>query len=388
MQRRNAGFKALVITATQVHYVVVRPVVEELIRRNWQVNVLHLERIWERIEGFLMKRKRRSIESFYAKTNRKAESRTSHYVDKIVSKIVFYSMRLLHAEKPDILIVMSEGITPTKVAVAVAKIWRIPTLLLLQLGMLGQNYECPMLLADKISVPGDFIKDLVISCGVAGDRIVVTGRPTYDALIRAEDHFNKTEICQKLGLNPAKKTLVYCTENLPPKETQRMVYSICKAAKRLSNVQFVIKVHPSELSLSIYEKVAREVGIQALITKGADIYEILYVCDLMITGYSTTALDAMILNKPVITINFTGLKDPIPFAESGAAIGVYEEKDLESAIKNGLYDDSMRERLRHDRERFVYEQTFLKDGKATERVVNLIEQIVNEKRISERTDHA
>jgi CDP-glycerol glycerophosphotransferase (TagB/SpsB family) len=154
-----------------------------------------------------------------------------------------------------------------------------------------------------------------------------------------------------------------------------MAYAICNAVKDFLDVQFVIKVHPSELSLSVYDTVLKQVGIRALVTKEANIYEVLYVCDLMMTGYSTTALDAMILDKPVITLNLTGLKDPIPFAESGAAIGVYSEKDLKQAIKNALCDDSTKERLRRDRGKFVYEQTYLSDGKATERIVNLTEEM-------------
>jgi len=366
----------LVITATRVHYVVVKPVVEELMRRNWQVTVLHFERIWERIESFVMKRRRRTLASFYVKMARRPESRMRLYMMNIVSKTIYYSMKLLGVERPGILIILSEGILPTRVAVAVAKLSKIPTLLLLQLGMLGKNYECPNLLAEKISVPGDFIKDLVINCGVDEKRVVVTGRPTYDALIRAEEKFNKNEICKKLGVDPAKKILVYCTENLPLSDTEKIVSVICRAVKSFPDVQFIMKIHPSELSVSVYEKVSKEVGVRALITREANIYEVLYVCDLMMTGFSTTALDAMILDRPVITMNFTGLGDPIPFAESGASIGVYKEKDLESAIKDGLYDDSMRERLRHERERFVYEQTYLKDGKATERIVDLAEHMV------------
>ena len=374
MQKVKAK-RAVVVTATQVHFRVVKPVVDELIRRGWQVSVLHFESLWERIESFLLKRRKRSVASFYAETTRKTESKTSRYVANVLSKITFYLTKLSGLSKPNILLVLSEGIMPTKVAVTVAKQSGIPTLLLLQLGMLGKNYECPTFLADKISVPGDFIKDLVINCGVDEERIVVTGRPTYDALIRAEEKFDKTGICRRLGLDPSKKILVYCTENLPLTETQRMAYAICNAVKDFLDVQSIIKVHPSELSLSVYDTVLKQVGIRALVTKEANIYEVLYVCDLMMTGYSTTALDAMILDKPVITLNLTGLKDPIPFAESGAAIGVYNEKDLIRAIKNGLYDDSTKERLRRDREKFVYEQTYLRDGKATERIVNLTEEM-------------
>jgi hypothetical protein len=365
------------MTATHVHYVVAWPVIEELRRRNWQVSVLRLERIWERIESFLMKRKRRSIASYYVKASQKQkDSRIDLYVTGIASRICHYSMRLIGV-KPDVIIVMTEGIMPAKIAIATAKLGRIPTLLLLQLGMLRKNYECPNFLADKISVPGDFIGDLVVNCGVDANKVVVTGRPTYDALIHAEDRLDKAAICGRLGLNPSRKIVIYCTENLPIRDSERITRVVCRAMKNLSDVQFVIKVHPSELSVSVYHKVARELGIQALVTKEESIYEVLFICDLMITGFSTAALDAMILDKPVITINFTGLPDPIPFAESGAAIGVYREDDLETEIKKGLYDDSVKARLHNDRGKFVYEQTYLKDGRATQRIADLIEQMVS-----------
>jgi UDP-N-acetylglucosamine 2-epimerase len=365
----------LVVTATRVHYIVARPVIEELARRNWQITVVHIEKIWEKVESFLMKRKKRSLTSFYVKAaHRPRERRMNLYAIKIMSGLASCTLAVLG--KANILIIMSEGIMPNRIAVSAAKRSKIPVLLLLQLGMLGKNYECPTFLADKISVPGDFIKDLVLSCGVEERRIVVTGRPTYDALIHAEEKFDGTEICRKLKLDRSKKIVVYCTENLPPKDTRNIFYAVCRALKSFPDVQFVTKVHPSELSMSVYEEVARDVGVEPLITKGADIYEVLYICDLMITGFSTTALDAMILDKCVITINFTGLKDPIPFAESGAALGVYNEEDLTAAIKQGLYDASLKERLRRDRDMFVYEQTYLKDGKATERIVDLIEQMV------------
>jgi len=365
------------MTATHVHYVVAEPVIEELRRRNWQVAVLRLEKVWERVESYLMKRKRRSTASFYVKAAQKPkDSRIDLYTIGVASRICHYFM-ILFGIRPNIVIVMTEGIMPAKIAVAAARLGRIPTLLLLQLGMLGKNYECPSFLADKISVPGDFIKDLVINCGVDTSKVVVTGRPTYDALVRAEGRFDRDKICRRLKLDPARKIVVYCSENLPLRDTERIAGAVCRAMKSFSDVQFIIKVHPSELSISIYNKIAREIGVQVLVTKEENIYEVLFACDLMITGFSTTALDAMILDKPVITINFTGLPDPIPFAESGATIGVYREEDLEPAIREGLYDDSVKERLRNDREKFVYEQTYLKDGKATERIVDLIARMVS-----------
>ncbi|MCK4348561.1 MAG: hypothetical protein KAW47_08080, partial [Thermoplasmatales archaeon] len=61
-------------------------------------------------------------------------------------------------------------------------------------------------------------------------------------------------------------------------------------------------------------------------------------------------------------------------------IGVYRCEDIIPAIKSALYDMNARERLKNARERFIYEHHYALDGKATERVVNLITQMIKEKR--------
>jgi hypothetical protein len=100
-------------------------------------------------------------------------------------------MHLLRVDTPNIMIVMTEGPMPSKIAVMVAKSANIHSLVLLHLGMIGRNYECPKFLADKIAVPGEFVRDILIDCGVDPNRVVVTGRPTYDALIGAKENFKK-----------------------------------------------------------------------------------------------------------------------------------------------------------------------------------------------------
>jgi hypothetical protein len=374
--RQNFKNKALVVTSRNVQFTIVQPVVEELQRRHWKVTVLRFERIWEKAERLLsMTTKRRSLKSFYVKTTPKRPKKINWYVYNLIARFALYLMNLFGLEKPDVIIVLTDGPLPCKITVLVGKLANIPSLLLLHVGMIGRNYECPSFLVDKIAVTGEFAKDILIKCGVDENRLVITGRPAYDALVHAEKQFDKDVIYGKLGLDPTKKIIVYTTENLPPRESRAMTHAICKAVKQFSDLQFVIKVHPSELTLSIYERAIKEIGVNALITRDANIYEVLYICDIVITAFSATALDAMILDKPVITINFTGLEDPLPFAESGAAIGVYEESDLVPAIKIGLYDDHARKKLREARKKFVFEQSYKQDGKATERVVELIEQM-------------
>jgi len=373
-KRKN---KALVVTSRNVHYTIVRPVIEELRRKDWKITALKTERIWEKVEKLLsMTTKKRSLEYFYVKPPPRRAKKINWYVYNLIAKFISVLMKVFKIEKPNIILVLTDSSPPCTIAVLVGRFANIPSLLLLHVGMIGCNYECPKFLVDKIAVTGEFAEDILIKRDVDKNRLVVTGRPTYDALVRAEEHFEKDEICRRLGLDQTRRIIVYTTENLPPSESEGMVYAICKAVKEFSGLQFVIKIHPSELDLSMYQRVTKDIGVDALITRDANIYEVLYVSDTVITGFSATALDAMMLDKPVITVNFTGLEDPLPFAESGAAIGVYEEKNLIPAIKMALYDEGAREKLKEAREKFVHEHSYKKDGKSTERVIKLIEQMV------------
>jgi len=371
---------ALVVTSRDVQYAIVRPVIQELRRRGWKVTTLHFERIWEKVVEniLLMTQRKRSLESFYVKTPTKVSKKKSLYVYNFISKFISHLISAVKMDKPHIVVVLTDGPLPCKIAVLVAKFLNIPSLLLLHVGMIGPKYDCPSFLVDKLAVPGEYARDILIKCGVDRKRLVVTGRPAYDALVRAEEQFKKDEICGKLGLDPTRKIIVHTTENLPLRESEAMVRAICKGVREFSDSQFIIKVHPSELALSMYERVIKDIGLNALITRDANIYEVLYICDVMITGFSATALDAMILDRPVITVNLTGLEDPLPYAESGAATGVYEEKDLVPAIKEVLYDEDARKKLREARGKFVHEQSYKKDGKATERVAELMGQMIRD----------
>ena len=359
------------VTVRKGQFALVSPIIHRLLRNKWNVRVVQCERFWEQIEHFLLKK--RSLTSFYTSNPQKTESKTSKYALRFLPRILLFLTKMVRLERPDVLVVMTEGVLPAQVAVAMAHLRKVPTFLFLQaLGVVGYNYGYN-LLCDRIAVPCILLKDLIVKSGVSEERIRVTGRPIYDVLCDSEKRFDKTAICEELGLEVDKKILVYCTDNLP--QNQVMTFAICKAVQNFSDLQFVIKVHPSEPSISMYKKLCGDLGLQSVITKDVDIYKVLYVCDLLITGFSTTVLDAMILKKPVITVNLTGLPDPIPFAESKVAIGVYHESDIEKAIRNGLYSCPIKP---EDRERFVFEQAFLTDGKATERVVTSIEQMVRE----------
>jgi glycosyltransferase involved in cell wall biosynthesis len=376
MPRKAAANIALIITTRNVHYREVAPVIDALRRKGRRVRVLRFERIWERIEHLLSKTtRRRSFASFYSKPKVEQQGTVKSLAYRLVPRLIYHSARLLRLEMPAIIIVLTDSTPPCRIAVLTGKVAKVPSLLLLHSGLIGWIYDCPAFVSDKIAVMGEFAKRVLIADGVDEDKIVITGRPSYDALVRAKTNLDKKAICSRFGLNPYEKIAVYTTENLPPDESECMARTVCKALKEVPDVQSVIKVHPSELDISMYKNLTKELGLSSVITREASIYELLHVCDIMVTGFSATALDAMILDKPVIAVNLTGFEDPLPFAESGAAIGVYQESDLKEAIWKGLYDEAVKEKLGKSREKFVFEHAYKRDGRAAERVAELVDQM-------------
>ena len=345
-------------------------------KRNWEVTTLRFERVWERVENALKTVKKSSIRD---DTWNPSRSKDKNYEKDppnrylIISRLIAMLVNIFNIQKPNIIITMTDGPPLETIAILTGRLLNIPSVLL-QVGVIGPNYKRNQsFLVDKIATMGQFSKNVLVSCGVDESKLIVTGRPTYDILARADEVFNKEEICKELGIATEKKIILFATENLPPRERDTIFYAVCRAIKNLSEVEFVIKVHPAELDYAIYEKVANGMGLSPVVTKDINIYEVIYVCDVMITMFSTTALEAMILNKPVITVNLTGMKDPMPYAESGAAIGVYKEEDIVSAIRDALYNEEVRQMLAINRKKFIYEHAYKQDGKATERVAGLIQ---------------
>lgn len=300
----------------------------------------------------------------------------------------------IETEKPDLILIICEYCLLGRAAVVAGKLKGVPTLAIqhgnispYSIGYYHPAEEvsdefalryCPI--PDKTAVYGEYTKKILTEVGnYTADKVVVTGSSRYDLIARADEIYNREEFRKMLNLTLTKTIALVTTENLPiVEENILFLRSILQALKELPEVQVVIKPHPGEKS-KWYEQIVKEEKVKAeILPKNSDTFEALYACDLLITCFSTVATEAMILNKPVITVNLTGATDPMPYAESGVAIGVYKEEDISHAIRDALYNEELRQRLAINMKKFVYEHAYKQDGKATERVADLIHEMIEE----------
>ena len=282
----------------------------------------------------------------------------------------------MEVASPDILVLCPDGYFFQHLAAAVAERSNIPTLACsAALENALPRAFLKHLHADKKAVTGEVIRDLYVASGVHPGRIAVTGAANFDALFDRDKERDKHTLLA-YGVDPTKRIILFATQHIAFSETRRMLIGVITAVRSMRDVQLIVKVHPSEDSTQ-YKALAREFDTVGLhVTKDMDLYALINTCDVLITKYSTTALEAMMLDKPVIVINLSGQPTPVPYAEEGAALGVYKHEDIQQAIIMAVDDEETQNKLKAGRRRFIKRWAGEPDGKAAQRIVTLVKEMI------------
>ena len=320
----------------------------------------------------------------------------SYYFNSIFGRVVKkieMAKELVEEEEPDLILLINEYGNFERALVVAGKLKGIPTLAIQHgnIGPLHKGYMyskdsisanggiktpyCPI--PDKTAVYGRYDYDLLTKMSAyPGSSVVITGQPRYDILVAANRVFSREKFCSKLNLNPDRKIVLVATQNLPIPKGEAFLRNILRALKNFPEIQTVIKPHPGEKG-EWHKKVVKEEKVSGvvLLSKDSDTLEALYACDLLVTGFSTVITEAIILGKAVVSMHLSKSEDPTPYYKE-ATLRVYREEDLAPAIRKALFDEKTRKKLKKARKKFISKHAYKQDGKSTERVVGLIEEMI------------
>ena len=234
--------------------------------------------------------------------------------------------------------------------------------------------------ADCFAAWGDFTKEFLVKNEVEPERIVVTGGPVFDKTISLKP--DKVKIYTELGIGPdSKRIIVFTTQGQgagfrpSTEEIESGIIETIKAASQYQDVLLLFQVHPGQ-SVEDIQKVAEKADHSGVrVIKYHDTESLMAVSDGVITFFSTTAIDALILGKPLLTINLSDDRDFYPFVPMGAAFGAYTKEEIMPAFKKLIENP---EELKDGREKAIPYVVYKTDGKSLERVLNLIEEFLKE----------
>ena len=232
----------------------------------------------------------------------------------------------------------------------------------------------------KMALFGEASKRMLISEGIAPERIVVTGNPKFDEVYYSKDSDCKKKVCERWNIPTDKTIILLLTQYLvevgrwTTEQRRKFVLAVANAAAVLPNTQLIIKLHPPHESEGDYQEIVKGSPHAPIICKYASLPELLNACSLAVTVESTAGLEAMAIGKPVVIVNLFNESGPSLFNGSGALF-VDKEENILPAMQKALYDAQTREEMAKSMKDFVYQQAYLQDGQASKRIADLIIQL-------------
>jgi CDP-glycerol glycerophosphotransferase (TagB/SpsB family) len=203
--------------------------------------------------------------------------------------------------------------------------------------------------------------------GFPESRISVIGSPRFDMIFNRK-WCGKEKLCQMLGTVPAKQIVVYVAQVV---RCNRMIAPLVfEGLRSIPDLFLVMLLHPGE-DPSLYAHLAANFAYCKIVRFGhISLYDALSGADCFITYYSTSALEAMLFQLPVITVE--AVPPTFSFGEAGASIRVTNSAELNQAA-NRLISDAAFRRNAIDRYRQFLADFCIPDGLASKRLIDRIE---------------
>lgn len=264
------------------------------------------------------------------------------------------------------------------------------TSLVIQHGIVAEFYTPARVYCDTMACWGRAFIDEYKKFPQMTSRLIVTGNPRYDELCRRNNAQNnallRRNTRQWLGLAEDKKIVSFLTQPRTNtvalgrvNETELLLETVISAVKQHAGLQLVIKAHPSD-DINIYRNYLphflKGAENNIIILKNHNAFDVLEISDAVIIVDSSSGLEALILEKPLIKLNLTKFASLVPYVERGCAIGVDRPEGLAAALNDCLYNTEVRERLSQRRQSFISDYAYRIDGLAARRTEELMRAIL------------
>lgn len=305
--------------------------------------------------------------------------RTVRQKFELAALAVINAREALERTRPRVLVVGNDLTIEGRAGVRVAAQRGIPVVAYMH-GALANNVLHARHCADRFLVHGPRHRDDLLRRGLSETQIEVIGAPYLDKRPQASDQLDP-RLQAAFGLRPGEPWLLVATSGpgnaVSLAHHQQVVENLARLSAALPQVPLVIKLHRKD-SPNNYERLQAGVaaGRVAISPYGDprvpyDIFQWLPGCPLLLTGTSTVAVEAMLMQVPVITMDFCDEARGIDFIDEGATLHCRTGDELEAAVRQVLAGPAPAE-LHARAQAYVASAYYKLDGRAAERGADVI----------------
>jgi len=288
--------------------------------------------------------------------------------------ILYYEIFKKIIEKENVRSIVMTGIWGfhEKCLLAAAKTMKVPVVAIGHAVVTEEKFvDVELLSQTKIVVYNDFHKKRFTSSGVKDKDIVVAGSTIYEGIFPYVEHKNDSNRNILIATN---SFVEY--QMMRKKDYFKKIEFMIDEISKIKNVNIALKLHPTEIFLNDYQSLIKRkkydnVKVFAPNIERDEFYKLIKRCNVFIHFGSNSALEAMIIDRPIVVAYILGKKYNIMhFAKgAGAEIEIYSVADIKNAVEIALKDES---KYKIKRKEMVKKWAGKIDGKASKNIVKLI----------------
>jgi hypothetical protein len=223
--------------------------------------------------------------------------------------------------------------------------------------------------SDIYAAWGEYERQILIEQGADPDTIATIGSLFFDAnnQTRARQHSSNAlpEVRKVLFATQAVQSSVEWYFGYPP--VVLLIQQLSTLVNGRIDFRFTIRLHPNEQLPPEENKRAEAAGIS--ITKGVSLMQQIKEHDVVVTQYSSTGVEVLLAGKPLVSVNWVGETEVIPYAQEGVAEYSRSAADLLETIDRAIMTHAQK---KEEIQTFLNNHVYMQG--AVERFFELIEK--------------
>ncbi|MCK4589156.1 MAG: hypothetical protein KAT77_01850 [Nanoarchaeota archaeon] len=289
----------------------------------------------------------------------------------LTALLIYYEVfkKIIKEENVKVIVITGVSSIFERCVMAAARYHQKPTIRIQHGIAKGKTTKLEFIYNTKLAIMSEYYKREYIKLGIKPEQIQVIGPVIFDEIVNFK--LNKKSQLKNILIGPgAKVSGDKLTKDQYFKNFEKLIIDI----KSLGDIEINIKPHPRSVSardfMNIIKKYKNVKFHQPNVSREY-FYKLMQECDIYIHFGSNSALEAMIIGRPVITID--QFYDGEPFNHWLQGKKFMMETNCNQNLREVILKTiEQQDFIKNEEEKIVRERLGDVDGKAHERVVDLI----------------
>ena len=229
-------------------------------------------------------------------------------------------------------------------------------------------------ISDGQFVWGNITKDFGLSQGYDDKDLIVSGSPSHDGFFNLEPTNNSNKILLAT-IGALCLTADTCTTTSQLKH-DKFIHEIYNIIKKIPNKELSVRSHPSQIMTENTKNLIKNIDPKLQLANNINLLKLIQDSELVITfNNSTICLDALALNKPVISLQTDDWSLDEEIVRNNGILSINNIKDCEMYIKKILFDDNFRKTVLENSKLFL-DAYLVNQGNASKSLAKSISNLI------------